>query len=126
MTPTATMLSALGAVAAMIFSAAVAYGVVAFQKWAGIQLTDQQRQIIQDAADAIAGALKLLIAKGEINAIDLHSSQAVVKSVVQQHLSVEVMNALDDRKMSVEDLTIRAVAMVGHDKDALVTMAIAQ
>lgn len=117
------MLDAAATICGILFVAFIGYALTNFAKWTGIQLTANQRQIIMDAADAIAGALKVLIAQGKLNANDLHPANNQVAKTVTLHLTPDVQHALDQRKESVADLTLRALAMVGSDHTTLMLLA---
>lgn len=117
------VLAGLGAILGILFIAAVGYGVSAFEKWTGIQLTQQERDIIEQAAESIAGALKVLIAQGALKAEHLKDTDPQVTAVVAAHLRPRVSLALQHQDENISDLVRQAIAKVGQDHAALMVLS---
>ena len=113
------LLQGIGTILAVLLVAVAAWATANFSKWTGVQLTDQQRNIINEAAEMIAGALKVLITQRTLQAGHLHSANKDVVHVATKFMTADVMDAMKDRGVTPTDLIDRAIAIVGHDHPVL-------
>lgn len=117
------VLQACGAIIGVLILAVIGWAAANFQKWTGIQLSDQQRQIINDAATMIANAIKVLVAQGIVKVGDLQPDNPNVHSIVANHMTCDVSRALAARGEDVRTLTHKSLALVGADHGTLMLIS---
>jgi hypothetical protein len=122
--PAQDILVACGSIAALIFTLTAAWIAKSFAKWTGIQLSQQQMDILHAATETIANALKVMIAKGSMSLANTHEQDKTVLNVTLAHLTPAIREAMQAHGMDEQDVARKAVAQIGKDQAFMISQAL--
>lgn len=120
----AQLLSGVGIIVGAFATIAVGMAARKLAQILNIKLSDQQVATIDGAAEAIADALKVIIAQGGLTLAQANDPKnSTVLNVAHAHATLDVDDALRARDMTAVDLIHLAHAKIGKDTHFLVSFA---
>jgi NAD/NADP transhydrogenase beta subunit len=120
----AQILSGVGVIIGAFVTVAVGMAARKLAQILNIKLSDQQVATIDDAAEAIADALKVIIAQGGLTLAQANDPKnSTVQNVAHNHVRLDVEDALRARDMTTTDLVHLAHAKIGKDTHFLISFA---